>query len=95
MNAVSGAFQSVSNGVGSLVGAPKVNVPPQGNVPPAPPAQTGGRRRNRKNNTLMRKNRRNGNLVMRKNRRNGNVVTRKNRKNRTERKNRKNRNRRN
>ena len=87
MNAVSGAFQSVSNGVGSMMGAPKMNVAPQGNVPPAPPAQTGGRRRGRKNNTMMRKNRRN-NAVSRKNRRNN---TRKNtRKNRKNRKNRRN-----
>ena len=73
MNAVSGALQSVSNGMGSMMGAPKV-VPPQGNVPPAP-AQTGGRRKNRKARTE-RKNRK---------------PSRKNRKNRTERKNRKDR----
>jgi len=72
MNAVSGALQSVSNCIGSMMGAPKV-VPPQGNVPPAPPAQTGGRRRNRKNRTANRKNRRS----TRRNRKN----TRKNRKN--------------
>jgi hypothetical protein len=71
MNAVSGALQSVSNGMGSMMGAPKV-VPPQGNVPPAPPAQMGGRRRNRKNRTANRKNRRNrkNNTMMRKNRKN-------------------------
>ena len=84
MNSVSGALQSVSNGVGSMMGAPKLNMQ-QGNVPPAPPAQTGGRRRNRterknrKNNVVMRKNRKN-NVVSRKNRKN-NVVSRKNRKN--------------
>ena len=82
MNAVSGAFQSVSNAAGSMMGAPKV-VPPQGNVPPAPaaanaaPTQTGGRsRKNRRNNVVSRKNR--------KNRRN-NVFSRKNRKNRSRR----------
>ena len=67
MNAVSGALQSVSNGVGSMMGAPKMNVPPQGNVPPAPPAQTGGRRRGRKASRRGRKATRKNRKMNRKN----------------------------
>ena len=63
MNAVTGALRTASNSVtsgfesmGSMMGAPRGNMPPQTNMPPTPPAQpaagnqqTGGRRnRNRK-----------------------------------------------